>query len=101
MYLQHRLACVVAPTSKDGDFHGVVAEPVRVATARSLHSCGLSHHSRPIPGQDRPSADSRRAHGTDGSKSIRKMNVPVSLPLILDYSLTKLTKREHSDVVSR
>ena len=41
---------------------GVVSEPVRLATARSQHSCGICHHVRPMPGQDRPGGRSWRPH---------------------------------------
>ena len=73
------------PTRLDGDDHGLVAEPARLATARALHSYVLSHHVRPIPGQDRPGGRARRPQWTDwtdGAKVIEKMNVPVSLPRI-------------------
>ena len=71
------------PTRLDGDDHGLVAEPARLATARALHSYVLSHHARPIPGQDRPGGRARRPQWTDwtdGAKVIEKMNVPVQLP---------------------
>ena len=73
------------PTRLDGDDHGLVAEPARLATARALHSYVLSHHVRPIPGQDRPGGRARPPQWTDwtdGAKVIEKMNVPVQLPRI-------------------